>query len=327
MTWRRKFFLGFAAWYFVRHWKAGQQLECLQLEEGCIEKMSPILFLQKYKYLTRYNILWRFVAGLLQSQEADIVQFFKALEEPPDLLGPAHQRLIMHCLSEVARSNSQRDFTLVRETLEKTLSDWLHFECNFRRRAELTREIEFPEKVVSSILLNGPKEVRMLVLESLKERPWIQSSIVTATASLLEKTLPTRSYVRLVALKVLRGQSSLSNEIVKKVMTQLEDQDLYVRQAALEALLGQSSLSNEILEKMVARLEDRDRCVRQAALEVLQGQSSLPDEILLNPQCIESLYRGWLQRSFGEQVNGYLVDCGFSLNTPEGVQKISLVTR
>ncbi|KAK5215211.1 hypothetical protein LTR47_011444 [Exophiala xenobiotica] len=96
----------FAARLFVRQWKAGQQLECLQLKEESIEKLSPIHFLQRYKYSTRYNILWRFVAGLLETQRADMVQFFEALEEPPDLLGPAHQRLTMHCLSEVTHGNS-----------------------------------------------------------------------------------------------------------------------------------------------------------------------------------------------------------------------------
>jgi hypothetical protein len=46
----------FTARYFVRHWKAGQQLECLQLEAGSVEKISPILFLQKHKYL---KISWK----------------------------------------------------------------------------------------------------------------------------------------------------------------------------------------------------------------------------------------------------------------------------
>jgi hypothetical protein len=76
----------------------------------------------------------------------------------------------------------------------------------------------------------------------------------------------------------------------------------------------------------VARLEHQAQDVRQAALEVLRGQSSLPDEILLKPQCIESLYKSWLQRSFHEQVNGCLVDRGFCLNTPEGVQRFSFMS-
>lgn len=206
----------FAARYFVRHWKAGQQLECLQLEGGSVEEISPILFLQKHKYLTRYNILWRFVAGLLQSQGVDIVQFFEALEEPPDLLRPAHQRLIMHCLSEVTTSDVQRDFTLVREKLEKSLSDWLHFECAFTGRAELVREIEIPERVVSSIILNGSEHVRVRVLESLSRRPRIQLSIVTAAASLLgDKQAKWSQMVAYPVLKDYRGQ--LPKDILMKL--------------------------------------------------------------------------------------------------------------
>jgi hypothetical protein len=102
--------------------------------------------------------------------------------------------------------------------------------------------------------------------------------------------------------------------------------DEKVRRAALEILRGQSSLSEEILEEVVARLEHQDWNVGEAALEVLRGQSSLPDEILLKPRCIQSLYKSWLQRSFDEQVNGYIVDCCFSLNTPEGVKSFSFMS-
>ncbi|KIX03064.1 uncharacterized protein Z518_06614 [Rhinocladiella mackenziei CBS 650.93] len=302
----------FAARYFVRRWKSGQQLECLRLEDGSLEEISPTSFLQKHKYLARYNILWRFVTGLLQAQEAEIVEFFKALEEPPDLLGPAHQRLIMHCLSEVRRSNSQKRFTLVREKLEKTLSEWLHFECNFRRRADLASEMEFPANVLTSVFLNWPEEDKAIVLESLERRPRIQSSIVTTIAPLLGEDQPRHlkravcgilrrcygfftedvfrmvvallkdrnSAVRQAAIQALERQPSLSDEILEKVAMRLEDQDWTVRPAAIEALKRQSSLSDKILEKVAMRLEHRDWAIRRVAIEALERHSSLPDEIL-----------------------------------------------
>ncbi|KAI1110852.1 hypothetical protein F5Y14DRAFT_465111 [Nemania sp. NC0429] len=66
-------------------------------------------YVQKYKYNHRFENVWRFVAGLFQINANDegkqLNSFFNILEEEPrDLLGPAHQRLIMRCLNEVLPS-------------------------------------------------------------------------------------------------------------------------------------------------------------------------------------------------------------------------------
>ncbi|KAJ8110970.1 hypothetical protein ONZ43_g5735 [Nemania bipapillata] len=93
----------FAARYFVQQWVDQKPLQCLVFSDGGVINIDPVEFLKRNKYNTRYDIFWRFVAGLLN--EGGTMRFFQTIdEEPRDILGPAHQRLVMHCLSEVPSS-------------------------------------------------------------------------------------------------------------------------------------------------------------------------------------------------------------------------------
>lgn len=101
-----------AAWYFVRQWKErGGQLQCLTFSNKDKETKAsrPVEFLQKHVYTARYDIFWRFVAGLLDGsgQAADFINTIE--EEPLDLLGPTHQRLVMHCLSDISSPFANRE--------------------------------------------------------------------------------------------------------------------------------------------------------------------------------------------------------------------------
>ncbi|KAM3547239.1 hypothetical protein ARSEF4850_010141, partial [Beauveria asiatica] len=85
----------FAARYFVRQWKNQGQLQFLTLSsKGTGTTASaPADFLRKHKYTARYDIFWRFVAGLLD-ENGQALEFINTVEEEPlDLLGPTHQRL------------------------------------------------------------------------------------------------------------------------------------------------------------------------------------------------------------------------------------------
>lgn len=123
----------FAARYFVRQWRVEGSLECLDLGSGKIEETEPVGFLRKHKYTARYDIFWRFVAGLLDAGGL-ARDFINEIErEPLDLLGPTHQRLVMHCLSEVSAEMS------LGQALEEKLKLWLLFECTFRRGGTLIK--------------------------------------------------------------------------------------------------------------------------------------------------------------------------------------------
>ncbi|KAM4065654.1 HEAT repeats domain-containing protein [Hirsutella rhossiliensis] len=304
----------FAARYFMRHWSSAQPLKCLDLCGKGTKQIPPVEFLRKQKYSARYDVFWRFVAGLIAVQdeadpgeEGEALGFFQTIEEEPlDLLGPTHQRLVMHCLSEVSTKMP------LRQCLEEKLRQWLLFECTYQQEVHLTSEMEFPEEALRDALREGLNGAKIKILQSLQGRPAIPPSVIELAASWVIGGMPPLlraealvvlrasrtdltnnvlmavvqrlgdedAGVRWAALRVLEGQSSLSNEILAAAIQRLCDEDAGVRYAALRVLEGQSSLSNEILAAAAQRLGDEDADVRYAALRVLEGQSSLSDEIL-----------------------------------------------
>ncbi|KAK4038962.1 hypothetical protein C8A01DRAFT_47479 [Parachaetomium inaequale] len=288
----------FAARYFVRQWQAEESLKCLALGNEKLEKMGTSNFLRKHKYTARYDIFWRFVAGLLDA-EGKGEEFFKAIEDKPrDLLGPTHQRLVMHCLSETSTEMP------LRRRLEEGLKEWLLFECNFTKQARLASEVEFPERVLSDAL-QEESFVKLIILESVAKWPTLPSSMVNMIVSWLEdgeskgsktkvldilrrarRVLPDHLLkaveysVRLAALGFLQAHPSISDECLGPVVGLLKDKEYSVRLAALGALQAHPSISDECLTAVVAFLEDENRHVRLAALGVLQAQPSISDERL-----------------------------------------------
>ncbi|KAJ5722867.1 peptidase C14 [Penicillium malachiteum] len=111
----------FAARYLAQHWIDNKPLD--YFFGGQQELPSdPIKFLQQNKYSPQYDVFWRFVAGFLSTKFNKIGDFFHEIEKAPrDLLGPIHQRLIMHCLIEVPRESKLP----CRKDLERRLAKWL----------------------------------------------------------------------------------------------------------------------------------------------------------------------------------------------------------
>jgi len=80
----------FAAQYIARHWKDDRPLEYVDFGSGKSKpsKIRPSQFLRQHKYTARYDIVWRFTAGLLGDEVSGL---FNAIEQKPlDLLGPTH---------------------------------------------------------------------------------------------------------------------------------------------------------------------------------------------------------------------------------------------
>ncbi|KAI9771053.1 MAG: hypothetical protein M1839_002950 [Geoglossum umbratile] len=279
----RKFLLDktlyFVARYFVRKWKARQPLKYLVLKgrknENTDPPIDPVEFLRKHKYTAHYDVVWRFAAGLLDAEgEEETLRFFRTIEEEPlDLLGPTHQRLVMHCLSEVSTKMP------LRKKLEEKLLQWMLFEYKFTKDSHLASEVEFPELILDTALREGSDDVKVTILKSLAGRPRIPSSIIKLAASWLGDDVS--EHLKRVVCKTLQhSQSSLSDEILKAVAARLEDENSHVRMAAVEALGSRSSLSDEVLKAVAARLEHEDIGVRWAAMEALGSRSGLSDEIL-----------------------------------------------
>ncbi|GKZ26826.1 hypothetical protein AbraIFM66951_005023 [Aspergillus brasiliensis] len=275
----------FAARYFVRQWKNGEQLMCLMLSSGGNEQIDPVEFLRRHKYHARYDILWRFIAGLLDDAKGDeeTLRFFKVVNEKPlDLLGPTHQRLVVHCLSEV-----RHQFRLRRD-LEIHLSRWLVFQCEKLKewcpfwlwKDTLASENEFPEQAIFDVLQEKKDEVRMITLRSIESRHEIPLKITTIVTGWLQGDISDK-----LAGSVLHlfgsSRNQLPGDTLKAIMARLDNQDPEIKKAAIYALGGQSNLQEEALKQITDRLEDEDPGVRMAAIDVLSSPSSL-DEVILN---------------------------------------------
>ena len=298
----------FAARYFVRQWQAGGSLTCPVFTTGECQTIGASNFLRENKYTARYDVFWRFVAGLLDADGMG-EQFFTAIEDRPrDLLGPTHQRLVMHCLSEASTEMP------LRRSLEERLKEWLLFECSFTGRARLAGEVEFPERslldafqeepAAISRIINGlgdratlPPSVAHLIcswLEGDEDADWKQAVLESLKFSRAGRTLSGHLLTALVALALHKDEARIvrrtalwvwalqanhSDEHIEAFLAQAccEDEDEFLRESTL-GYLGLPSRANKRVGTVVATLlKDRHSSVRQAALNVLKTQHSLSD--------------------------------------------------
>ena len=101
--------------------------------------------LRKYKYYRQHELFWRFIPGLL-TKVKDLDLFFQLLDqEPRDLLGIQHIRIVMHCLHEwPARLKSRRW-----EELVKRLENWWEMECRMDLHSDIGSSMAFPENILA----------------------------------------------------------------------------------------------------------------------------------------------------------------------------------
>ncbi|THC91705.1 hypothetical protein EYZ11_008830 [Aspergillus tanneri] len=273
----------FAAHYFARHWISKKPLLYLRfssVHQQSEKQIPPEKFLQQEKYSGRYDIFWRFVVGLLSAEgEEQLCRLFEQIEdEPRDLLGPAHQRLLIHCFSEVARLESRVRLEHYRAEMEYQCQQWSLHEYKLLKKMYLCREREFPEQVLVKMLKMELGDARADILRALDNRSPLPPNLLELICTFLCEN--TDDDVRRAAAETLGRQSSLSESILQALVSRLEDTDNNVRWAAAEALGRQSSFSESVLQALMSQLEHTNKDVRQAAAETLGRQSSLSESIL-----------------------------------------------
>ncbi|KAG9249640.1 uncharacterized protein F5Z01DRAFT_668654 [Emericellopsis atlantica] len=224
----------FAARYFVRQWKASLPNTWLPASGDTQDAgPTPIEYLRKHKYIARYDILWRFLAGLLDA-DGKAKEFFDVIgKEPVDLLGLTHQRLVIHCLSEV-QALPQSSFTPVRTRLEDDLVEWLLFECKCRNESSLAREMELPPLVLCRAMQSATDDGRGKFVKALTKRHSVPTCVADLLASWLEPHAP-RELIRRI-LAILGRHSFLSDELLTRVAAGLNDSDWRIRREAVQAL-------------------------------------------------------------------------------------------
>jgi hypothetical protein len=76
--------------------------------------------------------------------------FFNQIEaEPRDILGPVHQRLLIHCLREVTMASKR---AWHRAAVERMIYEWALFACISGNFARFVFAREFPEHILARLL-------------------------------------------------------------------------------------------------------------------------------------------------------------------------------
>ncbi|KAL4804601.1 hypothetical protein BDV18DRAFT_161696 [Aspergillus unguis] len=286
----------FAAQYFVRCSISDEPLLCLKLSRSRGRqtiKISPEEFLKREKYSGRYDVFWRFVTGLLHDiDENQVCSFLKKIEaEPRDLLGPAHQRLLMHCFSEIPQpedlelaEDSNGYIRYLRDKMEHGCIKWSEREMKLYNDVRLPSETEFPDHVLCELLdkfLQRSKSDKENILYALSERWHMSPKLMTITARFLNDD---DGSMRVIAVQVLGSQPPWQPEIFQAVLARLEDSDWRVKQAALQTLRGRSSSSSswppEVLCLILDQLYNGDWHIKKTALQTLSSQSPWLPHIL-----------------------------------------------
>ncbi|KAK2601875.1 hypothetical protein QQS21_004561 [Conoideocrella luteorostrata] len=258
-------------------------------------------------YTQRYDIFWRLLTGL-SNKKAWSSKLIGAKEnEPLDLLGPPHPRLIMHCLSEIPRSKSE-DLS-ERERLEQNLSSWLLFECQLDNFPSLAEEAEFPDNSLQNALERGNKKARPHILNSIRRRA-LSEEIV---AQISEFITSGDHGLRRRAVAILSHQSKIPDTAIStfaELSKSANDDGSWIfrrrnrlgyhsdmlnsikprGQGSMPATLFQAfskpasepkprSLPEMILGDITELLQDQDSGVKQAASSILRNQSALPETI------------------------------------------------
>ncbi|KAI0413532.1 ARM repeat-containing protein [Xylaria grammica] len=250
----------FTARYIVRQWIGSKPLEYFELTDQEKGEIDPPKFLKKNKYNARYNVLWRFVAGLLSTHpKAKLPDFFQAIQaEPRDLLGPVHQRLVAHCLTEVPTEHP------CRKNLEDELFQWVEFTCKNPAYRKLAPRLAISKAIVDkAVKQNYPANSEFL--KSLHGDQSLNEESFWAAASCINNTIPS---VRSAALEVFLHRR-FTEQHLRVLGKYLRDDEIM---EALGAFIGQELTINHFRALESFLKDTREGTNREEALERLKNE-------------------------------------------------------
>lgn len=269
----------FAARYFVKQWKSKRNLVTIRFKNEAGSNTVDVSvedFVRDEKYNASYDIFWRFVAGLLGENDDQICDFFYMVQnEPRDLLGPVHQRLVIHCLSEISLQKVPK-FQKLYQQLECEAKQWLLWELRMNPRSYLAAEMEFPDKILAEALEGFP-EMEAQLHNSLYYRPGVPLAVMDHIASCLgDAKKDRRGALALIA----HARGSLSEKVIRALVNLLKDDDKQLCETAAYFLTKQSPLPQDVVKALASLLKDPVNQVRRHAVRALKRQTALPQYVV-----------------------------------------------
>jgi hypothetical protein len=183
----------FAAQHFAEHWKSGGRIPVLNLKSSKSLYISAADFLAQEKYNGRYNIMWRFVTGILDAEDLDegnsLVSFLNQMTASSvDLFGPPHLRILAHCFSEIRDIKSKTGLTSVWDSTQSQLLQIFLYDRvygsayisdpAFDPAFDFAFDLEFPEAIFLSILEKGNRDDKKLAVEAISRRELLTTDLL-----------------------------------------------------------------------------------------------------------------------------------------------------
>ena len=276
----------FAALYFVGCWEKRDLVWVdFKVKKECHK--STLQFLRESKYDPRYNMLWRFVVGILyqEGQNDQLCSLLRNIEsEPRDLLHVAHFRLLRDCYDEVGQSTAVNCIREMQQDFEVTVMYWLERISGSERMLprSFMSDMEFPERLLSDLISGNKFHLKYDAIQAIEQRPVVSQNLLQMIAALARKGvhsgLVIEALVRhscwtyVLAIYRLRMRSSSAN----------------VRKETVRSIQS-ISVPEELLEELLLSLDDKDTEVKCEVADILCAQR----ELSLN---IQNEIRSWIKR-------------------------------
>ncbi|RAL00172.1 uncharacterized protein BO80DRAFT_502789 [Aspergillus ibericus CBS 121593] len=284
----------FAARYFVSCLSEGKDLICITLG-GSTKYEEMDRFIAREKYNGRFDVMWRFITGLLELQDQKgLARFIKTLDEPRDLLGLAHARLLMHCLAEITSLSLETDLQSFLVRTAHQLMRLLLFEAQANRieprsllkarRAyskgpSLGTSLEFPEWILQTMLERGKDKHRQIALKVLARRPQVSSTIFEQARSTLDGN--DCDEIKAEAAFILGKNLHHSPEIITKA---IQSETTLIRNMVSAGLREAPKLKRDILfavlsQYRVDRLDGYREIIKNQSDSLLDTIDSIVSEL------------------------------------------------
>ena len=280
----------FAAQYFVSYWTSNKALSLWnrtgrgRLSNRLEESITPREFVQSRKYVNRYDIFWRFVVGLLgiEQNKEQLYRFLDTLEcEPIDLVGLAHQRIVIHCLSELSADNNELRDRIQR--LEDRYLRWGVCELRLNRSWKgrykstlLVWEAECSDYILKRLL--NEEETEKEALSILFRRSSISAELLEVVIQILRES--TSDEIRSIAIQTIGRHCSQSHKEKGSNLFQNRQCSRIPPLQIVRAWKGTSRLQEPAIETLIELLQDPDQYVRSGAADALGQQATLPSTVI-----------------------------------------------
>ena len=251
----------------------------------CSNKKKALDFINGNKYNQRFLLVFIFSSGLLAQPEYKSAMhvFWAAIqEEPLDLVGIKHIKLIIECINEIISQTVSRDNSFYL----KKISQWLGI-CARQKSSALTGHISqslqratyvvntsLIQEKFRALLETDDQLTKLNVLRLLSGVPKTEVTpklLLTISATLSDENED--DSVRQEACTILREISKkiVPRETIAPLLGAMDDKDAYVRQTAGEALsvIDGKEATGELIGVLVSAIGDGPDLNRSAACKAL----------------------------------------------------------